>query len=318
MVVCSGLSLDRADKLASIFGLFVTLAGFLIAYRTGHGNGADHAGQPVDPEQHAGIDRLVGRLRRLLLGGPRIPLVAAVAATVAVGLISVTITYFFSGPDRPTASEPVAPSPSVPQDAEPPASASMSPTVADCPLPGSPATASPSAGTVLRRARMTLPAHYYADLDSTCPNWGITRSNADSSVHDIVNDGTGVFHGANTEIARVPAKEPATYEMCLGNTDYLASTVMYDRLKPGDRYCVKTIDGDSGRQSLVTIVAVQRSGSTRTVVMDVQTWALTEPREQNDDDLLAIAFWVFIALMVLGGGSAAAGQREESSKKNRR
>ncbi len=70
MIVLSGLSLDRADKLAGIGGLFVALAGFLYTYRHGGAGPADpSAGStplPGGTRQRFGtalFHRYAGRLR---------------------------------------------------------------------------------------------------------------------------------------------------------------------------------------------------------------------------------------------------------------
>ncbi|WP_204300425.1 hypothetical protein [Actinoplanes campanulatus] len=327
MIVLSGLSLDRADKLASIGGLFVALTALLYSYRNSNGGASGNNEAPTNPvppvEPHrAGVGPLVyhqiNQLRRLLLGGPRIPLAVAVTATAAVGLIGVTATYIFSSPDQPSAGTatipPVSSTLAAPQTS-PSVTASISAAVWDCQWSGVLPTVSASTGTVWRHARMTLPALYSADLDSPCPDWDIA-GDSESSLHDIVNDGTGIFREVNTEIARVSGKMPGTYAMCLGNTDYLAGAVEYDMLKPGDRYCVKTIDRSSSRQSLLTVVSVQRSGEARTVVFDVQTWATTEASSQDNDDVFTILFWIVIAAIFFGGGGAtAASQRKKPRKK---
>nr|WP_221374588.1 hypothetical protein [Actinoplanes polyasparticus] len=325
ILILSGLSLDRADKLASIAALFVALAGFVYNYRPGGADGSAPAEPAADPGPGSGsaavlVRRGAARLGRLLLGEPKIPLGLAAAAIAAVGVIGVAVTYIVGGPETPSTSQVVSPSlsPTSELPSSPPSEpASSPPDVVDCPQAGTPPPiASPSSNTVRRQARMKLPALYYGDLDSTCPDWGI-KSGRDSSRHDIVNDGTGLFHGSDTEISKFDGGKVPTYEGCLKSTTYLAAPIAYASLKPGDRYCVKTIDRDRSRQSLLTVVSSQRSASGRTVVLDVRTWATTRAADVGDDSW-AIVAGIVIAVLVFGGGGATAASKGKGKGKGKR
>jgi hypothetical protein len=128
------------------------------------------------------------------------------------------------------------------------------------------ATTPASPGATVRHAgNVSIAPGFSVDLDApgSDPQWGTMSSNDGKG--DLDFDGRSFGYSLFSTTVKLPDSSAGSYDACRDETGYEHGRYPVDDLAPGQRYCVKTLDGRFAALRLI-------SASTTKVSFDVTTY----------------------------------------------